>query len=282
MPTVSRLQIKGHEISEDKEGYKANHVFQVYDLTGSEEQRLLQALQHPNIPKRGDPHPALPEIVVVDRRATPLGEDNQQAEVSITYETPDPDELQPADGAPARVRIGSGVTTEQTNSNLNGEPILTTVVIDDATDDGAFFTRTEDQVHDVDVERPASTAIFERTESESPLEKSRIYVGTINLSTWTGGGPGTWLCRGSEGDSDDGGQTYKVAFTFQYKPTGGNPVVRASDPDTGLPVFGSLGVSGIGSVAVASVYPMVSFAQLNLGPETGSSQNWFGNFRSRL
>lgn len=248
-----------HKLSEGSSGYSLETTFFVdVSAHASQEAALYDVLQRPDIPRRGDPHPAVPNIKLVDREATPNENDPKRIMVKLRYGVPQPGD--PVSGV-TTVRTGSGSHGDQVNVDLRGRPIRTEMQVATALPDGSSTTRLDQQVHNVDVERPATTTEFERVEVENPTPKSRQYVGRVNSTRWYGGAAGTWLCVGIEGDSDDGGQTYKVSYSFQYNPDGWNPVVRHRDPQTGLPAFFNVFER---SVITAEVYRSANFGALRL------------------
>ena len=249
----------GHRLNEGSEGYTLEttmHIERDPSAT-SADAALYEILSNPNVPVRGDPHPFVPGIKVLERDAEPVSDDPGRIIVKLRYGVPQPGD--PVSGV-TTVRTGSGATSEQVNVDLDGQPILTQLQVDTPLPDGSgTTTRVDEQVHNVDVERPTTSVEFERVETANPTPQSVRYVGRVNAVTWYGGAAGTWLCTGIQGNSDDGGATYKVTYSFQYNPNGWNPTVRHRNPQTGLPAFFS---PFLPSVITPRVYPSIGFGAL--------------------
>ena len=70
MATLESLdEIKGGTINDDSGGYSTVRVGVVSGIDGAKESRAYRALQVSGVPRKGDPHPAIPGIVVIARQA---------------------------------------------------------------------------------------------------------------------------------------------------------------------------------------------------------------------
>jgi len=64
--------------------------------------------------------------------------------------------------------------------------------------------------------RPQSTRALQKILSYDPQGLADTYAGKINSSLWQGKAAKTVLCTAIRGYSDDGGDTYKTTFEYQY------------------------------------------------------------------
>jgi hypothetical protein len=248
-----------HVLRQSQQGYQLTVGYLARVPAGvSVDEALYRVLEDGNLPKRGDPHPRIPGIFAVERRAEAL--DSETVRITVEFAVPSAED--PIVRGVSRIQFGSSAASETTALDVSGQPIITQLEVPFIDDSGNPSTRIDIQAHNVDVERPATTAIFERLEPQSPQSRALVYVGRVNSLPWYGGGAGEWLCTGIEGDSEDGGETYRVVYSFQYRQGGHNPIIRHRDPETGLPVNPS--VFRPGAVIQAVVYRAANFSALDL------------------
>lgn len=123
---------------------------------------------------------------------------------------------------------------------------------------------------------PSTTITYTRRELGSPGTFASIYVGAVNSLGVFGDGPGTWLCTGIPGTSNDGGVTYVVTYNFQRSPKIGrkpgtsesfdtaqpwDPLIIQIDKETGDFVKNAVMDEGM---KIVPVYRRVPFLDLNL------------------
>ena len=264
MTAVTEDLIDGASFSESSNGLAATRTFLVTGLSGSPSFKTAEALFATGIPRFGDAHPNAPGVVVVSRTARPASRDsNASAIVQITYGQPTAEQGVPdAGGSSVQFSLGSSVQSVTTQKDASGNQILLSHTFTDTDESGNVTERIETQGGEVDIQVPQTVFRVTRRESQSPGANSLFYTGKINSVPFLGGEPKTWLCTRIEGDSDDGGETFVVAYEFQYNRETWDATVVFIDPDTGRPPKDLVDGEGIKTVRV---YQLVDFNALNLG-----------------
>ena len=262
MTLTHSYTIEQHALRQTQNGYAltVGYLFERDANATSVEAALYSVLESGELPQRGDPHPVIPAIFCTERRAEAI--DSERIRVTVEFAVPSSDD--PIQRGLTRLQSGSSAAGETTAIDVAGRAIKTTFSYDVQNEEtGEIETVVDVQAHSVDVERPATTALFERLEDEDALYRSMLYVGRINSAPWRRGARGTWLCTGIESDSDDGGVTYRVVYSFQFRSEGWQPIIRHVDPRTGLPVDPDI-LNNPGAVVQAQVYSYADFSSLNL------------------
>jgi hypothetical protein len=209
---------------------------------------LKQALEHPDLPRIGHPHPSLPELVVRSVTAKPDGPN--AAVITIAYHNP------AGNGDQPKIAIGTALRQQLTETDLAGNRI--TVAYSATGDDLDMVT----QGVRVAALRPQTELSFTRLQATHPAKSARIYAGTINRTAIFEGEPGTWLCTSIDGKSEDGGTNFLVTYQFQYNADGWQPAVSYTDPKTNRPPADL--VAGVG-IKQVSIYRQEEFKNLGLG-----------------
>ena len=262
MGTVTEDVISGSSVNQDKDGWKAIRTFVVEGVEGDSHQRLYNALLEGGIPTRGDDHPSIGGIRVDSRQATPEG--RGVVRITINYQRLDSGTEPPSPSEPAQITVGSSVQEKETAFDFRGDQLVVPYTYESGVDgDGNPITETVFQPGNVTVQVPATILALSRKEDQDPLTKSREFVGTINVASWRGGAPGTWLCTRIEGQSSTGGEDYVVQYEFMYNPDTWDAVIVYKDPETGLPGSEVNKEEGNG-YTTAVVYPEQNFDELNI------------------
>ena len=276
MATVDKYILQGSTLAVDQSGISAVLVFLVSSLSGDKPNLPYLAYQESEIPKRGDPHPTIPNLQA-DTVAVAMNDANK-ALITVTYRQLSGFKLNINDTEPCQIEIGSSVVEIETPFDVNGEEILLTHTAYDVSP-GVAATATAaaipagspipriigPQQGKIKKQVPILSARFSRRERSAPLEKSLEYTGTVNGGTFLGGAARTWLCRAINGVSDDGGLSYRVSYEFQYSSEryGWDAIAIATDPTkNNEPVVKPIWDKGIKRVYT---YLQKSFENLNLG-----------------
>ncbi|MGH8572468.1 MAG: hypothetical protein ACREX8_07830, partial [Gammaproteobacteria bacterium] len=149
--------LEGMALSQDADGYEATRVFTLEQVGGGGADRLYQALQHPSLPRFGDPHPAIPDLRCTNRTAALAKGSSDTVVATLTYRVPKPQE-QPAGevggsgGAPVPgvQRIGGTVQQTTTQKDRNGTAITVTATYPADYEDETLRGITDTQGGEVD------------------------------------------------------------------------------------------------------------------------------------
>ncbi|MGH9892754.1 MAG: hypothetical protein ACREA0_12345, partial [bacterium] len=235
-------------------------------LSGNASALLYNAMQSGGVPAFGEPHPTIPLLRCVSRSAQ-LQAGNDIAQITLVYKIPKPQQTNPNEsgqgGAPAAgvVRVGSTVQSTTTQKDRFRTPISVTHTFPVSHEDAEFAGRKITQGVDVDVSVPQLVVSETRRESSTPIFKARSFVGTVNSGSIWSGAPRTYLCTRIDGQTNDNGLTYEVAYEFQYNPQTWDATVVFRDPVTQRPVDKPVDGQGIKTV---TIYEERDFGQLGL------------------
>lgn len=220
-------------------------------LGGVGEIIIALALNHTDMPKRGDEHPIETGLVLANRFA--IVRDTGVVQVELRYKVPGLID-QPPPGEPWTLRGGASLEEIETQIDRDGNQI--TVSHNDKTQGGVIRPLM-----------PRRELHAEWTnQSMFPGALVDAYVGKTNLSEWQGGPPGTWLCTELTFDPANVDKTpvlYRFNGSFRQKDddgSGHNPQVVFIDPETGQPPTGL--VAGVGFKTI----PWYLFAEFNALP----------------
>ena len=190
----------------------------------------------------GAAHPTIPNIYLNEISPKSIGP--AQVELLLRYGVATPG----SDSGPLgelQISVSSVGTQKETSNDADGALMAVKRTTDVPTGAQQWQTGT------VSVLRPLHTLTYTRREASAPDGKGASYVGKINGST---------LCTGITGQSDDGGDTYVVTYTFQIDPDGWDKEIFWTD-DTGKPPKNA--VEGDGK-ATFTVYKTADFSSLSL------------------
>ena len=192
---------------------------------------------------------------------------------------------------PLRAQFSSGAVMEQTNKDVDGNPIVVKYQYPNDSDIyGDKAGKTEETGAMVDILTPERTIEITRTEwgltygrspgvdiSDIIWQKKWKYEKHINKETWHPI-PGQmaipvinthcWLCTGINATTNDSGVTYDVTYTFVFRDPiqegtshigGWNAEVVFVDPATGRPPKDLVDDEG---KVVKQIYPEVDFSDI--------------------
>ena len=243
-------------------GDTATRTFQVTELRGAPFARLTNAAQASGIPRKGDAHPALPGISVLDIVARPT-RDPQVALVDVNYGVPDADDAGRISGQ-ADVQITTSLINETTTRDIDGNFLRTTWTLriyttDPGDPEGARRVQEGTKsgaIHTVEVQVPTYTVRFTRWESEPALQRARQYSGRTNSGVWLGSSADYWLCAVSSTQQSPG--EHRVTYDFTYNRRSWKSIIVHQDNGV---IPEDLTADGI---SVQQVYPTANFSRLGL------------------
>ncbi len=250
MSKVKLDRIEGSSLRRMAEGFEAVRVAYVIGLGGDACGRLRQAVEAEGIPRVGQPHPTIENLVVQLVAVEPDGP--HAAKVLIHYRSR---EVGGGSAGGGRVEVGSTLNQRLTETNLSGERI--TVAYTATGDDSDL----QIQGTRVPALRPQTTLQFSRNESNNPARLARQFVGTVNQARIFDGDSQTWLCTAITGKSSDGAVSFDVTYEFQHNADGWQPQVSYIDPRTNRPPADL--VLGVGLKEIA-IYKQTDFRELGL------------------
>lgn len=236
-------------------GYTMTRRYLVTGLGGAQYSREIRAMQWNELPAGGAAHPD-PSLGINVIGKTVATLDLDKFVVSIQYGTPKVGEIPPQEGSPAIVSVGTVLVEVETQFDFEGNQIFTEHV------DG---TRVSGSVRAF----LASTEVrYQRHEQNSPGDKSKDHVGSLNDAGVFGDVKRTWLCGELAGHSNNGGLSYMVDYAFIRSPhfiagvvQPWDPTIVELDPKTGTYVLDP--VLGAGK-KVVKVQRETNFSALNL------------------
>jgi len=245
--TMIKLKIdrtQGAQLRHTASGLEAQRVAYITGI-----QNLKQALEHPDLPKIGQAHPDMHNLII--QSITAKHDGPNAANITLAYHNPSGN-----NSDKPQVKVGSALRQQTTEIDLNGNRI--TVAYSCSGEDQDLVT----QGARVPVLKPETELTFIRLETTHPATTAKKYAGTVNRSTIFEGPPGGWLCTAITGSSDDGGKTFIVTYLFQFNENGWQPTVSYIDPKTNRPPANL--TAGIGTKQV-QLYRDTEFKNLGLG-----------------
>jgi len=207
--------IDGAAVESTLEGFKAERVFFLTELGGSNTGRLYQALIAQGIPRVGDPHPDIPGIKVLSVKSEPLERQPNQARVQVTYgvEETKTDPESEANGITS-IEVDATALAEETQVDINGEFMVNKYT---SWQTGGSFLQACIPVR-VSVYRPQMTVRIKQKAQSLPKAKIQQYLGTVNADPWSGYPAGTWLCTALNASFSKG--RWDIDYNFIYRENG--------------------------------------------------------------
>lgn len=207
--SITKNLIKAETLSLDAKGYRSGNNFLVDAVGGSAESRLYNAMTTSGIPQYGEPHPTIPDIVVIKVQAKPEG-GGKQIRVSVIYGIPEDAVDSSGEGSPGVASLSTNLSAETVWRDINGNLLK-------AQYQGlvGFIFQTQTRYMQADVERPQVQVSLSRSENELPKAAMTKYLGTVNAVNWSGFPPKTWLC--SSITSRDNKGKFETEYQFTYR-----------------------------------------------------------------
>ena len=197
--------IERASVTETADGVELVRVYSIADLNGDAATRAASVLTLADLPRIGDPHPAVAGATVTDRAFTYL--DPENAEAVITYRTPargtQAGAIQQANGV-AILSVDFSATTfnERTDRDINGRPMRNVFVqVNSATVEAV----------EIDAFRPQLIVRIRHTRPALPKDLAKRFIGATNRDPWGGEGAETWLCTAFTTERESG----QVVCTFE-------------------------------------------------------------------
>jgi hypothetical protein len=237
--------IDGGNLKYSADGYELDRIAIVSGLSGTASSKFISALSVSGMPDLGDPHPSMSAAILREISVESISQASNEVRVLLKYSTFVKGSTQYPQYSNV-VRCGSAVQQEQTTQGIENSSIVDIYTRytypDDANKYGDMAGKTDDQGGYVPKLVPLTSVTLSMVQAINGVNLtalSKWYTGKVN----SGGFPGidptavarTWLCTEISGDSNDGGNTYNVTYSFQYKPDTWDATVVFNDFTTGKP-----------------------------------------------
>jgi hypothetical protein len=224
MPVVVKLDtVEDSRLSYGNDGWTIERGAYVYGLTGTGLGRVLDAKDaigaSPYLCTIGAVYPdvRLSNLYLQQIDIEAQGKEFVKFKMhyaAYSYSTkPKPNET--------RIEVGASCSQQQTNQSYNGANLedisLSYLYADPPSDLPKNPAETSCFVPRYIAEVPLSFSKQETVSAATLFARARTYVGTVNSGTWYNGVAGTWLCNSIRGNSQDGGVTFTVTYTFLYR-----------------------------------------------------------------
>ncbi len=205
---------EGDDLVETPSGFSHQRVFDVSGLTEIGPARLFAAMQQGEIPVRGQPHPTIPGIQVLEKQARPLS-GSQVIRIRVLYGVPDEEEDVTSEDSAGRVEFGSSTISEQTIQDIRGERMLIRYS-GTALSPGAIL---QTQVAQAEILRPRVRISVTRVQDQPlALDRAVEFTGKVNSTRWSGRAAKTFLCRSVNSQEVNRGVRFSVTYEFIYAP----------------------------------------------------------------
>lgn len=173
------------------------------------------------MPEIGDSHPNIPACIL--REIIPEAITTDKVTLRLVYRERGADTQQDGQWPDSTIEVGASVMQIQTAKDRAGADISVAYHYPDQEKYGEWKNATYTADQYVGKMIPNNTMVISRRETvtgEFLNWLAKDYVGKVNYAGWylaPGDAIGTWLCTGITGRSYDGGVTYDVQYTFQYR-----------------------------------------------------------------
>lgn len=220
-------------------GVTARRVFLLENVQGNPNAIMFNAIQNGSVPKKGDPHPSIPIIRVDSVDSMPAPGSSNNVRLIINYKALKIGESPPNEESETQITLGGTIQNAQTNKQViirNGKEVEELIILKytfpvGKSPDGV--NNEKEVVPVIEKQVPNVVASLSRQETTNPLNKAVQFLGRLNSRRFLGTAPFTWMCTQLGGPSNDSGETYQVAYEFQFAPDGWNTDVLFTEPDTG-------------------------------------------------
>lgn len=244
-------------------GISITRKFLIDGLSDAAVRRLYQAALLPDVPKTADPHPSIPDLVVVNVDIMPVGKDSPtKAHAIVEYGPVTKNSTTP--GGPPTIEIGATSGSIETVFDANGAKMKLT-----ATQPAFKDPRTvkegdplPDQFFKATVQEQNPYFLFGRRERGFDFKKVLEYQNHVNVNAWFNGAARTWLCTALRAKLN--GDAYDVSYEFAYRARTWDAEGVYIDSTTGHPISNAPDKPDGKTYKVFQVYPTADFNRLNL------------------
>lgn len=219
MALVNDLNTSQSTIRETKDGYTVERIAVINELTGTADQKLLNAISDAALPDIGDAHPQISTIKLISKRAEVI--DTNTCRVVMTYAQDDNNTTTQANSV---ARISATTSIEETKLDINGAEMSTVYTVINSALSWSIF----DEAFIAEVERPRLVFDFTYRTGLHPIDQINQYLGKVNSAVWNGYPVDTILCSNIQ-VSQEGAQ-YEVNFTFIYNDQGWQFTAKTEEP----------------------------------------------------
>lgn len=225
--------VKGQATSTLADGKKVTRVFMVTGIQGNPVDIIPAALTAGSIPQVGDAHPSIGTITCDSVTANPV--DAAEVQVSANYSTLREGQTGVDEEAQVQISFSSSVQSVETNEFFDGtnKKLMVLEYTFPPDEDPEGTATPKKVVPTASREQAILVATLSRLESEPPLNKAVQFVEHTNKRTFLGTGARTWLCTSITGVSSDGGETYQVTYTFEFREETWDVKLAWADQETG-------------------------------------------------
>jgi hypothetical protein len=223
MAVISDL-IEG-TLSHDGSGWQDRRLFMVTDVTGANPAaRKYTAINHPDIPRRGDAHPGgVPGCTVQSIDCEPESGDNTKFRVTVQYGGDSAGSAESLQGSGIKaLEISTSTLSKETTRDINGrrmqvtytgETYLINLVGYESPQEFTPTIVSQIGVAEYDEVLIRASVTVERTIPS--LSENFAVAGRVNASRWSGSDPYTWLCVGVDSSVGSNGRhdwRYQLAY----------------------------------------------------------------------
>lgn len=233
MAVVTPDLVSGHALNEVLGGFDVVQVFRVTELVAAPHLQLIEAAQDPGIPGLNEAYdPAWPKLLCVNRDFSPDGCNAARAEITFstqrnvsTWNQPDP----PTNDGQDVKQITASTKAIRTVKDRTGAPL--TIVSPPTLDTYPNY------LSEAEVLVPIGQITFERVEQSPPTARMRAMLGSVNQFALGAGiyPVNSLLFRDLSSISDDGGNTWRVTYVFDYDSDLHRHADRYHGPDGKVP-----------------------------------------------
>jgi len=216
------------------DGWTLERTAVVTGVTGSGHTKILNAMNTAGIPALGDQHPSGADCYL--REAIPTADSSDIVRIRLVYADPaNMSHRQQLD----TIEVGGTLSQISTNKDRFGAIMYTSYDYPADYEYGDDLAgKTIDQGGLASIFTPEHTKIKSRLEYSDPSTTAEDFVGAVNTAGWNlapSALVGTWLCTGILGRSNDGGMSFVVTYSFQYRADSWATEIIFIDPRTGKP-----------------------------------------------
>jgi len=204
MSTIADI-VSESRLEYSAEGYRVERRFIVTDISGSADGRLYAAMLASGVPRVGDFHPVIPGLQASRVTVSPI--DPAQADVTVEYAAGSAGQsgAETAETGGWILEFSTNSSTERVWRDAAGN------VMYDSSFSGSLGGTLTTTIYAAEVIRPRQVIRARRGDGAFSRRQLLIYGGQVNLSTWNGYAPRTWLCSGLTGSEADG---YTLEFSY--------------------------------------------------------------------